>query len=152
MALARVHVSEDQAELVKALRDSEDGTGPFQTYADILAFAGMLGISRARRVSFEKGSRKDPDPVPQDQFRQTGALISLIAAISTEDLRILLPTEECDEARVQIFQEYVNGGLEILQTELQGVVDYSEQILLLLKAEREKNSSDGEEFDLSRFL
>ena len=96
----------------------EGETGPFQTYAEVLAFAGMLGISRTKRSPLGKFSRKDPDPVPQDQFRQTSALISLVAAISTEDLRILLPTETYDEARVQIFQEYVNAGLEILQTEL----------------------------------
>lgn len=78
--------------------------------------------------------------------------IALGAAILEEDLRVLLPTEECDAIRVQIFQEFVNGGLEILQTELQGVVDYSEQILLMLKTEREKENSSVEEFDLSRFL
>ena len=152
MALARVQISEDKAELVKALRDAEDGTGPFQTYADVLVFAGMLGISRAKRSPLGKFSRKDPDPVPQDQFRQTGALISLIAAIETDDLRILLPSEECDEIRIQIFQEYVNGGLEILQKELQGVIDYSEQIILLLKSERNKKDLNEDEFDLSKFL
>jgi dnd system-associated protein 4 len=152
MALARVQISEDKAELVKALRDEEDGTAPFQTYADVLAFAGMLGIRRAKRAPLGKFSRKDPDPVPQDQFRQTGALISLVAAISMQDLRVLLPTEDCDATRVQIFQEYVNGGLEILQTELQGVVDYAEKILLMLKAERDKENLAPEEFDLSRFL
>jgi len=152
MALARVQISEDKAELVKALRDAEGGTGPFQTYADVLAFAGMLGISRAKRVQLGKFSRKDPDAVPQDQFRNNLAIISLIAAISTEELRILLPDEECDAIRVQIFQEYVNGGLEILQTELQGIVDYSEQILLLLNIERNKEKVNTEEFDLSRFL
>lgn len=152
MALARVQISEDKAELVKALRDAEDRTEPFQSYADVLAFAGMLGISRSKRSPLGKFSRKDPDPVPQDQFRQTGALISLVAAISEENLRVLLPTEECDAVRVQIFQGFVNGGLEILQTELQGVVDYAEQILLMLKSEREKENSGVEEFDLSRFL
>lgn len=152
MALARVQISEDKAELVKALRDAEEGTGPFQTYADVLAFAGMLGISRAKRVQLGKFSRKDPDAVPQDQFRNNSAVISLVAAISTEELRILLPGEEYDAIRIQIFQEYVNGGLEILQAELQGTVDYSEQILLLLNAERDQEKADVEEFDLSRFL
>jgi dnd system-associated protein 4 len=150
MAIARIHIAEDKAELVKALRDSEGTTGLFQTYAELLVFAAMLGMSRGRTVAFIKGSRKDPDPVPQDQFRATGALIGLVASVSLEDLKILLPTEECDFTRVQIFQEYANGGLEILQTELQGVVDYSEYILLLLNAER--NKANVEEFNLSRFL
>lgn len=150
MAIARIQISEDKAELVKALRDSEGTTGLFQTYAEVMAFAAMLGMSRGRRVALGKFSRKDPDPVPQDQFRVAGALIGLVASLSLDDLKILLPTEECDVARVQIFQEYANGGLEILQSELQGVVDYTEHILLMLNGER--NKANAEEFDLSRFL
>ncbi|MCU0552728.1 MAG: DNA phosphorothioation-associated protein 4 [Leptolyngbya sp. Prado105] len=150
MAIARIQISEDKAELVKALRDIDGTTGFFQTYAEVLAFAAMLGISRGRRVPLGKFSRKDPDPVPQDQFRMTGALIGLVASVSISDLKILLPNEECDAVRAQIFQEYANGGLEILQAELQGVVDYMEHILLMLNAER--NKADAEEFDLSRFL
>jgi dnd system-associated protein 4 len=150
MAIARIQISEDKAELVKALRDAEGTTGLFQTYAEVMAFAAMLGMSRGKRVELGKFSRKDPDPVPQDQFRIAGALIGLVASVSLRDLKILLPNEESDAMRVQIFQEYANGGLEILQTELQGIVDYTEQILLLLNAER--NKLDAEEFDLSRFL
>jgi dnd system-associated protein 4 len=68
MALARVQISEDKAELVKALRDADESTGPFLTYADVLAFAGMLGISRSKRSPLGKFSRKDPDPVPRDSM------------------------------------------------------------------------------------
>ena len=52
---------------------------------------------------------------------------------------------------MEIFQEYVNGGLEILATELSGSVDYAEQNLLMLKLEKQVGRVNGE-FDLSRFL
>lgn len=149
MALARVQISEDKAELVKALRAADDSTGPFQTYADVLTFAAALGFKRKRRSPLGKFSRKDPDAVLQEQFKN-GSIIHLIAIIETQDPKILTNTDECDLARVQIFQEYVNGGLEILQSELNGVVDYSEQILLMLNLAKEQ--PEAKEFDLTRFL
>jgi dnd system-associated protein 4 len=149
VALARVQISEDKAELVKALRASDDTTGPFQTYADVLTFAAALGFKRNRRSPLGKFSRKDPDAVLQEQFKN-GSIIHLIAIIETQDPKVLTNTDECDLARVQIFQEYVNGGLEILQSELNGVVDYSEQILLMLNLAKEQ--PETKEFDLTKFL
>jgi dnd system-associated protein 4 len=44
MADARVKIAKDKAELVKALKDGSDMNGPFQTYADVIAFAAILGF------------------------------------------------------------------------------------------------------------
>ncbi|MGJ3248911.1 MAG: DNA phosphorothioation-associated protein 4 [Elainellaceae cyanobacterium] len=151
MAIARVQISEDKAEFVKALRGIDGETGPFQTYADVVAFAAILGMSCKIRVPLGKFSRKDPDAVLQDQFRNP-VIIGLVAVAATQDPKILLDDEDHDLQRVQIFQEFANGGLEILQDKLRGAVDYSEQILLFLKAQRHQHSSGTEEFDLTKFL
>jgi dnd system-associated protein 4 len=45
--------------------------------------------------------------------------------------------------RNQIFEEYANGGLELLQNELRGAVDYTERIVLMLSYER--NHQGGRE-------
>ena len=151
MALARVYVSEDKAELVRNLRASEGSTGPFRTYADVVTFAVILGFKHARRAPLESYSRKEPDPVLQEQFRNA-FVIGLGAIADTQDPKILRDDDdESDRRRVEIFQEYVNGGLEILTTELSGAVDYAEQILLMLKLEKQVGQTNGE-FDLSRFL
>ncbi|MFM6079052.1 MAG: DNA phosphorothioation-associated protein 4, partial [Dolichospermum sp.] len=60
--------------------------------------------------------------------------------------------EEHEKQRNGIFEEYANGGLEILQNELRGAVDYSERILLFLSYERANNPKEDEEFDLTKFL
>lgn len=89
--------------------------------------------------------------MPQEQFRNA-FVIGLVAIADTQDPKILRDDDdESDHRRVEIFQEYVNGGLEILATELSGSVDYTEQILLMLKLEKQVGQTDGE-FDLSRFL
>jgi dnd system-associated protein 4 len=135
MAIARVKIAKDKAELVKALKDGSDMNGPFQTYADVIAFAAALGFHQGKRLPFGEISIKDPDQVPQDQFKNK-QIIDLIALNETRDPKILLDNDTCDRQRIEIFQEYANGGFEFLSQKLMGSVDYLDQILLLLNTEK----------------
>ena len=73
--------------------------------------------------------------------------------MATEEANILSPTDpEAEARRVELFEEYANGGLEILQGELRGAVDYTEHLLLLLTHECNPTRQDGMSFDLRRFL
>jgi dnd system-associated protein 4 len=151
MAL-RVYIEEDKAPLFRALKASDGEAGVFQTNGDILTFAAVLGFKRQRRTKLGKRSTKNPDPVLQDQFRDPH-IINLIAVLATGDPKILAADEPCDKRRVEIFEEYANGGMEILQDELSGVVNYLDKLLLILSAERNPSSSTEEEdFDLTSFL
>jgi dnd system-associated protein 4 len=76
----------------------------------------------------------------------------LLSVTETKDIQVLGNDDIADEQRIHIFEEYANGGLEIIQNELRGAVDYSERLLLILIAERFKIEQQEEEFDLSRFL
>jgi dnd system-associated protein 4 len=151
MALARVPVAQDKASFVKALRAKEDGTGLFLSYADILTLAAAIGFQNKKRVPIQKIAHKDPDAVLQEQFRDP-SIIKLIALADTQDPKILAPDEECDRLRVQIFQEYVNGGLELLSKELYGVSEPLERTLLILYSERQRYQSDAEELDLENLF
>lgn len=146
MAFARVQISEDKANIVKILRAKEDGTGVFLTYADVLIFAAALGFRHQKRSPLGKFSRKDPDPIPQDQFKNR-SIIDLIAIAETHDPKILASDEEADQKKVKIFQEYANGGLELLQREVHAVEKYKEQILLILYAEKTREIASEEDFN-----
>lgn len=135
MADARVKIAKDKAELVKALKDGSDVNGPFQTYADVIAFAAVLGAKSGKRVPVKEVSIKDPDPVPQDQFKSR-YVIDLLAISDVSNPKILLDGEVSDHQRIEIFQEYANAGFEILSQKLSGSIDYLEQILLLLTSEK----------------
>jgi dnd system-associated protein 4 len=135
MADARVKIAKDKAELVKALKDGSDMNGPFQTYAEVIAFAAILGFHQGKRLPITEISVKDPDQVPQDQFKNR-QIIDLIALNETRDPKVLLDNEACDRQRIEIFQEYANGGFEFLNQKLMGSVDYLDQILLLLNTEK----------------
>ncbi|MDJ0509007.1 MAG: DNA phosphorothioation-associated protein 4 [Crocosphaera sp.] len=154
MAVSRIRISKDKAELVQSLVDFNDGVGPFQTYADVITFAATLGAKYKKRVPLNVIS-KEPAPISLEIFVSRGydAVIKLLAIAETNDPNILsIYDREAEDQRVKIFEEYANGGLEELQEELKGIVDYSEHLLLLLNLERFPKLSPKEEFDLSRFL
>ena len=155
MALPRIKVAKDKAELVQKLLDAKGTTGAFATYADIIAFAASMGVKHQMRSPFTEISPSEPAPISLEVFISRGydRLIKLIAVSETQDIKILSTEDSTIEAeRVQIFEEYANGGLEKLLHELRGAVDYSERLILILNSERYGNESSDEEFDLSRFL
>ena len=151
----RIRIAKNKTELVKALTQGDGNTGPFQTYADVMVFAASLGIKRKKRRPLEEVAKRDPSPIGIEVFWSRGydSVIKLVAIADSKDINILSPTDEKAEAnRVEIFEEYANGGLTLLEDELRGSVDYAERILLMLMAERHQKSQTEEEFDLSRFL
>ncbi|MEH1944831.1 MAG: DNA phosphorothioation-associated protein 4 [Nostoc sp.] len=151
----RIRVAKDKAELVKDLTSSDGGTGPFQTFADVIVFAAALGAKHKKRVPLGEISKREPSPIPQEQFivRGYNTVINLIAITETQDIKVLsLEEGNNNEKRNYVFEEYANGGLEILQSEIRGAVDYYERILLILSHERFKDNSQEEDFDLSKFL
>lgn len=155
MSASKIRIAKDKADLVKSLIISKETTGPFQTYADVMVFAAALGARRKKRVPLEEISKRDPLPIGIEIFISRGyeVAIKLLAIAETKDINILSPSDEnSEEQRIQIFEEYANGGLEILQEELRGSVDYSERLLLLLMSERNKQDRIEGEFDLSNFL
>jgi dnd system-associated protein 4 len=154
MGANRIRVAKDKADLVKALVDSGSTTGPFQTYADVMVFAAALGAKRKKRSPLGTIT-KEPSPIALEVFISRGydLVFKLLAIRETKDPKIIsLLDETSEEKRSHIFEEYANGGLEILRDELRGAVDYSERILLILSSERFKEESSEGSFDLSRFL
>lgn len=155
MAVKRIRVAKDKADLVTALTESEGKTGPFQTYADVILFAATLGSRRQKRIPLGEISQREPAPISLEVFISRGYdwVIKLLAVAEVKNTDILNPTQEAAEnQRILIFEEYANGGLEILREELRGAVDYAERILLMLSVERNQEEKINEEFDLRRFL
>ncbi|MBD2387763.1 DNA phosphorothioation-associated protein 4 [Cylindrospermum sp. FACHB-282] len=155
MAANRIKIAKDKAELVKSLVASKETTGPFQTYVEVMVFAAALGVKYKKRVPTGETTKKEPSPIPQENFASLGydKIINLLGITETHDIEILASREEeYEDKRTQIFEEYANGGLEILQNELRGVLDYTAQILVILIAARDSKENTEEEFDLSKFL
>ncbi len=91
----RVRVAKDKAEFIRSLKNSTNPNSPFQTYADIVTFAAVIGAKRKKREPLEGISLKEPDPIPQEQFFTRGyqPVINLLAITATTDPKSLASTE-----------------------------------------------------------
>ena len=168
----RIRVAKDKAELVKSLIASSENNSPFQTYADVILFAAVLGAKQQQRVPLGEISKKEPGPISIDIFIARGydPVMKLIAIAATENINVISPDRaDFEQQRIQIFEEYANGGLETIDRELCGAVDYTERILLMLSVDAARQTSrqphpstdlnvpnltetDPVEFDLRKFL
>jgi dnd system-associated protein 4 len=142
----RIRVAKDKAELVKSLIASTENNSPFQTYADVILFAATLGAKHQQRIPLGEISKKEPGPISIEIFISRGydPVMKLIAIAATENINVISPDRsDFEQQRIQIFEEYANGGLDILDRELCGVVDYTERILLMLSVDAHRQSSQS---------
>lgn len=140
----RIRVAKDKAELVKSLISSSENNSPFQTYADAILFAAVLGVKQQQRIPLGEISKKEPGPINIDIFITHGydPVMKLIAIAATENINVISPDRaDFEQQRIQIFEEYANGGLETLDRELCGAVDYTERILLMLSVDAARQRS-----------
>jgi len=151
----RIKIPQDKANLVQSLvLNNDNPQGVFTTYADVMAFAAALGKKQRYRLPLSSIA-KEPSPISLDVFSSRGydILIKLLAITETKNPQILSAYDSsAEDERILIFEEYANGGLEKLQEQLRGAVDYSERILLILSHSKIQPSQSLTNFDLSRFL
>ena len=155
MVASRVRVAKDKASLMQELVIAKGNHATFETYADAVVFAACLGFKHQKPVPLEAISTREPAPISLEVFISRGydAVIKLIAITATENPQIISSFDSSyGEQRIRIFEEYTNGGLEILRQELRGAVEYTDRILLMVSKERSADTSPEGEFDLSRFL
>jgi dnd system-associated protein 4 len=169
MSENRIRVAKDKAELVKSLIASSENNSPFGTFADVILFAAVLGAKHKQRRPLGEISKKEPGPISIEIFLARGydPVMKLIAIAATENINVISPDRsDVEQQRIQIFEEYANGGLEILDRELCGAVDYTERILLMLSVDANRSANPNApktigsdpvattptEFDLRKFL
>ena len=152
MAERRIGYAKDKSEIIGRLVGTDDHAGPFRLIADVLVFAAALGIRRNRRRAIASSSA---DPIRQEIFDRHGydTMMNLLALHVESNTDILADSSEMLEKRAKIFEEYANGGLEILQEELVGSINPLETIVLLIGSERnESKKSELDGFDLTKVI
>lgn len=87
----------------------------FATFRDILLFAAAVGAYAQRRIPFtSSGEPIRYETLKEPMFSET--LINMIAANEIDDPEVMDGSRAGD--RVRIFEEYVNGGLEYIQEQV----------------------------------
>src|SRR4051794_28770081 len=105
----RVRRPKDKEALLSQLVDE----GPFATYREALIFAAALGVADGRRAAFDQSS----EPIPWEVFAVTATpAMDMIAAVTTDEIDVL--ADDRIDDRLTIFEEYANGGLDVIRERL----------------------------------
>lgn len=142
--IRRVRRPAQHEQLMKRLAGDD---GPFSTLAEVLTFAAGLGYSEGKRETFTTSGEQ----IDFDVFQRLGVegFIDMLAAAVHDEVAILGP-DKADE-RLTVFEEFANGGLDILQSRLaQSKADLDTLLAIVLERERDvapEEPEGGVDFD-----
>ena len=111
---SRKHEELVQNLAIKKLNDMDISI--FPTIRELLCFAALLGFSEKRKVPLDRSFGVEDISWQQFYGNSAGDLVFLLALAETKKPEILKDGEEAQCA--EIFQEYANGGLEIISEAL----------------------------------
>lgn len=116
--MRRIQRSADKESLVQTLTSGENP--PFKEIWRLLIFAASVGQSRGRREPLK--AVDSGKAIPAAIFSNSPAWPGfhyLMALVEKDDSTVLGGGEDMENERLLIFEEYANGGLSIIQEELE---------------------------------
>ncbi len=152
MAEGKIRIPKDKVKLIKELCDSESDKRIFSSMADCMTFAAAYGYSKNKRISFQEVAS---DPIRYHIFEGNNydTFFHLLAMYIESDAHVLGDSDEMFQRRAKIFEEFANGGLDLLQSELQSSSDTMEPLFAIISKQINRNnrgqsSGDDSVFDI----
>lgn len=140
----RVRRARDKEDIIERL--AKKGDSIFSDIWQLLVFACALGLSQKRRVpvtDYDTGRSID-----FTYFAGATAwpgIIHLIGLVESADPHILDPEQDKMDFRIQLFEEYANGGLEIMREEMESRDFNLDSLVVLLPLSPSAPAIDGVE-------
>jgi dnd system-associated protein 4 len=114
VGMKRILRASDKEDLIEELMSSRIGI--FREIWRLLLFSAQVGLKSKRREplrAVETG--KGIDQATFGNSASWPGILYLMGLIETEDSGVLAGTSEGEDQRVQLFQEYANGGLTVMK-------------------------------------
>lgn len=110
----RIQRATDKEEFIQALISEQ--LGVFREIWRVLLFAAQIGVKNNTREPL--GSVETSKGIDQSTFGNSPVwpgILYLISIVEEEDTFCLGGSQEAEDMRLKLFQEYANGGLGILK-------------------------------------
>lgn len=130
----RIRRAKDKELLIERL--VKKGSGKFGEIWKVMCFAACLGIySKKREPIREYDAGKSIDFSYFGGNPSWPGILHLIGLVEAEDPRILNPDQEKMDRRIELFEEYCNGGMSIMLEKMEANDFSLDSLLSLLPAE-----------------
>ncbi|DAC17231.1 MAG TPA: DNA phosphorothioation-associated protein 4 [Candidatus Poseidoniales archaeon] len=135
----RIRVPADKVDFIESMLKT--AKGPFELKAQVLGFAAAYGSKYGERLPFSKTG----EPIRHSVFvgEKLDTLINLLTITHTGDPKVLARSDEMEDLRATIFEEFANSGLALLENKLKGEVKYTQSLLLMMK----NNQTTGDDVE-----
>ena len=97
------------------------GDTPFPYLREALSFAALLGFNERRRLPLDPKAGTEDIASGQYQLNQAVDIVLALALAETKSTDIFKPSQE--KECIAIFEEYANGGLQLIQEWLEEYAD-----------------------------
>ncbi len=112
--MKRIQRASDKEEIIKSLM--ADHIGIFKEIWRLLLFTAQVGIKNSRRDPLKSvDSGKGIDQTTFGNCPAWPGVLYLVSLVESESTNALSGSGEAEDQRILIFQEYANGGLNILE-------------------------------------
>ena len=132
--------------------DGEREEAPFETYANLMVFAAVVG-ARFCEENFCDNFKTYGEPIRCDILRQKIQIIDILAACKKNDLNVLTDDDDGKEKNM-IFEGYAYAGLKKINSivgrsgfALENLINFVQKNM-----ENEGGHPKGEEVDLSSLI
>jgi dnd system-associated protein 4 len=121
MGMRRIQRAKDKAEIIERLTSESKVDGLvlqplFKEIWRLLLFSALVGFKAQKREALEPVDQGKG--IDQSSFGNSPAwpgILYLMGLVEAEDTAMLASSDEADTNRIQMFEEYANGGLSILR-------------------------------------
>lgn len=112
--MRRIHRAKDKEEIIQSL--THESTGAFKEIWRLLLFAAVLGFKLGKREALaEVDTGRGIDQSSFGNSPSWPGILYLIGLVENSTTDLLASSEEAESARIQMFEEYANGGLSVLK-------------------------------------
>lgn len=137
--MKRIQRANDKEEIIKSLMS--DQVGVFKEIWRLLLFVAQVGMRNDKRLPLKAvDAGKGIDQSTFGNCPAWPGVLYLMTLVETQKSGCLSGTAEAEDDRISIFQEYANGGLEILRDFFAGRLLDMDGLLAFIETQREESA------------
>lgn len=140
VGMKRIQRASDKDAIIELL--TSDSVGAFREIWRLLFFAAMVGFKNGKREPL--ASTQTGEGIRQDSFANNAVWLGtvyLIGLVETGGTDVLRATEDAEDERIKIFEEYANGGLEILKETFAASNGNLDTLLTFIQSQTESSAA-----------
>jgi len=140
VGMKRIQRASDKEAIIELL--TSESVGAFREIWRLMFFAALVGFKNGRREALN--STQSGEGIRQDSFANNPVWLGtlyLLGLVETGSTDVLRSAEDAENERIRIFEEYANGGLELLKEQFETSNGSLDTLMMFIQSQTESVST-----------